>query len=471
MSAMARPNVLLVVLDTARADHFGPWGGRARTPAFDAFAAKGTVIPDARAAAPWTVPSHASMFSGLPPFMHGVTGGAARGSEGGLASLAPVIATHRDRWLPEVMRRSGYRTFAISANVWVTRQMGFDLGFDAFHPIGVANVAPRGGPPTRPQGAKGLIPAAARERLKGPARHLADARTGRDFGLRVAQSYLRREAWRGEDDVPFFGFVNIMECHAPYVPPGAFNTLKGAARLRAPGYARRFLLDAHATAYNLGAAEVPENALAAFRSLYAAEVAYADTFVGGMVRHLAAEGLTGNTLVMVTSDHGENLGEDHLLGHQLSLDTRLLHVPLAISGPGAPTEPEAAAWSTAGIPRLIADAAGVDGPWEPPGAIAVSQYEGGRRQIRHAARAESRYHLSDSQRARLDAEMELATDGTATLLRDHLGEHRAGPAESMAALSEALDAARGAGPPDSGSGYRPEEEAEIEAHLEQLGYL
>jgi hypothetical protein len=79
--------------------------------------------------------------------------------------------------------------------------------------------------------------------------------------------------------------------------------------------------------------------------------------------------------------------------------------------------------------------------------------------------------LSDSQRARLDAEMELATDGTATLLHDHLGEHRAGPAETMAGLSAALDAARGAGPADSGSGYRPDEEAEIEAHLEQLGYL
>jgi arylsulfatase A-like enzyme len=471
MSARSRPNVLLVVLDTARADHFGPWGGRARTPAFDAFAAKGAVVSNARAAAPWTVPSHASMFSGLPPFVHGVTGGAARGSDGGLVSLAPVIGTHSDRWLPEVMRRSGYRTFAISANVWVTPQMGFDLGFDAFHPVGVARVAPRGGTPARPTGVKGLIPAVARERLKGPARHFADARTGRDFGLQAALSFLRSEAWRGEDDVPFFGFVNIMECHAPYVPPDAFNTLTGIARLRAPAYARRFLLDAHATAYNVGAAEVPKDAITAFRSLYAAEVAYADTFVAGVVRHLAAEGLTEDTLVMVTSDHGENLGDDHLLGHQLSLDARLLHVPLAMSGPGTPAEPQATAWSTTGIPQLIAGATGVDGPWAEPGAIAVSQYEGGRRQIRHAARAEARYRFTDTQRARLDAEMELATDGTATLMRDHLGEHRAGPAEAMPALAEALDAARGPGPADTGPGYRPEEEAEIEAHLEQLGYL
>jgi arylsulfatase A-like enzyme len=468
---MTHPNVLLVVLDTARADHFGPWGGRGRTPAFDAFAAGGTVVPLARAAAPWTVPSHASMFSGLPPFLHGVTGGAARGPDGALATLAPVIQGHVDRWLPEVMRRNGYRTFAISANVWITREMGFGLGFDEFHPVGVARVAPRGAPAARPRGPKAMVPAGLRARVKGPVRHLGDARNGRDFGLRAALAHLRHEARRGGGDAPFFGFVNIMECHAPYLPPPPFNPLRGVERLRAPAYARRYLLDAHTTAFNLGAAEVPEAALASFRSLYAGEVAYADTFLAGMVAHLAAEGLTANTITVVTSDHGEHLGDGHLLGHQLSLDPGVLHVPFAVSGPEVPPVPPDAAWSTTGIPRLIADAVGFDPPWDAPGPIAVSQYEGGRRQIRHAGEAEDRYRLTEAQRAHLDAVMDQATDGVTTLTRDHRGEHVDGAEDRVPALREALDAVRGSGPPDAGSGYRPEQEAEIEAHLEELGYL
>jgi arylsulfatase A-like enzyme len=429
------------------------------------------VVPLARAAAPWTVPSHASMFCGLSPFVHGVTGGAARGLDGGLASLAPSINGHADRWLPEVMRRNGYRTFAISANVWVTPQMGFDLGFDEFHPVGVAGVAPRGAPPPPSRGARRLVPSGIRARLKGPVRQLGDARNGRDFGLRAALAHLRHEARGGPGDAPFFGFVNIMECHAPYLPPGPFNPLKGVERLRAPAYARRYLLDAHTTAYNLGAAEVPDAALAAFRSLYAGEVAYADTFLAGMTAHLTAEGLAMHTLTLVTSDHGENLGEDHLLGHQLSLDPRLLHVPFAVAGPGAPTEPPSGAWSTAGVPRLIADAVAIDSPWETPGPIAVSQYEGGRRQIRRVGEAEAGYALNDAQREHLGAVMAQATDGHAVLTRDHHGEHLAGSADRLAGLRAALDDAQGSGPADTGSGYRPDQEAEIEAHLEELGYL
>src|SRR5205085_5046770 len=132
-------------IDTARADHFGPYGGGARTTAFDELAAAGTLVRGARASASWTVPSHGSIFSGLLPGEHGVDGRAARSSERRLTSLRPAIERNAARWLPEVFRKAGYETAAISANVWITREMGFDLGFDMFTQVGLAGIAPRGG--------------------------------------------------------------------------------------------------------------------------------------------------------------------------------------------------------------------------------------------------------------------------------------------------------------------------------------
>src|SRR5918992_103184 len=376
MPSSDRPNVVVAVLDTARADHFGPFGGLASTPAFDALAAGGSAVR-AVSTSPWTVPSHASIFSGLLPFEHAVTGAAAITEDRRLASLAPGIERLEGRWLPEVLRRSGYRTVAVSANVWITPPMGFDAGFEEFVTVGTARIAPRGG--TRRRRLQDLLPDGLLRRAKRAVRYGRDARLGRDFGARAALGEVRRlAAESGRPGRPLFLFVNVMEAHAPYLPPAPFNPLAGAERLRAPAINHRYLGDEFVAAYNLGAAEVPDEALGILRRLYAAEVTYVDRFLAGLVD--AFEPLLDRTLLVVMADHGENLGEHHRLGHMLSLDERLLFVPLAVSGPGAPDLRGRPVTSLASLPALICEAAGIGvHPWRagaaPDAVVAVAQYE------------------------------------------------------------------------------------------------
>jgi arylsulfatase A-like enzyme len=471
MPSSDRPNVVLAVLDTARADHFGPFGGLASTPAFDALAARGSAVR-AVSTSPWTVPSHASIFSGLLPFEHGVTGAAAITEERRLASLAPAIERLADRWLPETLRRSGYRTVAVSANVWITPQMGFDLGFEEFVPVGTALVAPRGG--TRRRRLEDLVPYGLRRRAKRAVRYGRDARLGRDFGARATLSEVRRLAAESDHAArPLFLFVNVMEAHAPYLPPAPFNPLTGAERLRAPAINHRYLGDEFVAAYNLGAAEAPEEALGILRRLYAAEVSYVDRFLDGLVE--AIEPMLDRTLLVVTADHGENLGEDHRLGHALALDERLLFVPLAVSGPDVPDLGGRPVTSLASLPGLICEAAAIeDHPWAASGdgGVAVAQYESGWNHLRRAADVGRRYRLSAEQQLAMRAVHRAATDGRTLLVQGPAGERATG-AEATAETLERLRGALREAPEASveAGSDSPSEEAEIEARLRELGYL
>lgn len=233
-------------------------------------------------------------------------------------------------------------------------------------------------------------------------------------------------------------------------------------------------MNAHAVAYNAGAAEIPDDAMSTFRELYAGEIAHTDRFLERTLETLETNGVLGDTLVVVTSDHGENLGEDHLVGHQASLDDRLLHVPLVFVGPGAEHVPDSSGvFPMTGVPWVLARAAGLNGPWEPPGAVAVSQLRSGTLG-RVLEGAVDRFHLTDAHRAKLRRSIEQATDGTTTVTLDSLGLDRVdGPASGAPALRRAIEAARGEERdplPEEGFAS-PQEQAEIEAHLAELGYI
>src|SRR4051812_36102269 len=484
-----RPNVLLVVLDTARADHFGPLGGMAITPGFDDLAHRGSAAV-AISTSPWTVPSHASMFTGLLPFDHGVTGAAAITGDRRLASLRPAIEAQRGRWLPEVLRREGYRTVGVSANVWITKEMGFDVGFEEFHPVGMAKVTPRGAEPPRERRLRALAPEGLRGRAKRAARYLRDARRGRDFGAREALRRVRQLAAAPGEDRSWFLFVNVMEAHAPYLPPPGFGELAPKDRFLAPRVNHRWLGDAFVAAYNVGAEEEPPREdVRLLRSLYRAEVEYADSFLMGALEAFAPH--LDRTLVVVTADHGENLGEDHRLGHVAALDERLVRVPLAVAGPDAPVVAEATSLAT--LPGMVASAVGLEGhPYPAPGGIAVAQYESAWNHLRRASEVGQRHHLTPEQEALLHAPMSLATDGRSWLLRTGDAERAwsssgaAGPAApraaaapppaageliETAALRAALDAVATTPAAAAPAGATPEEEAEIESRLRELGYL
>src|SRR5215216_6595677 len=126
--AAVRPNILCVVLDTARADALEPYGAPAgASPAVAQLARSGTTLREIYATASWTLPSHGSMFTGLLPR-------AARVGETGAErrETAAILKGQSDRVLPEVLRRAGYATGAVSANVWVSEWTGFDTGFERF---------------------------------------------------------------------------------------------------------------------------------------------------------------------------------------------------------------------------------------------------------------------------------------------------------------------------------------------------
>src|SRR3954469_2158148 len=119
-------------MDTARRDAFTPYGARPdATPSVAQLASMGTAAPLAIASSNWTMPSHVSMFTGLMPR----TAGLSSPPEQKQANIGVVLEHFRDRLLPQVLRKAGYRTFGASANVWVSERNGFATGFDEWQDV------------------------------------------------------------------------------------------------------------------------------------------------------------------------------------------------------------------------------------------------------------------------------------------------------------------------------------------------
>lgn len=305
--APVRPNLVLLVLDTARADRFSCYGyARPTTPAVDALAARGILFREARSVAPWTLPAHASMFSGLPPRDHGATWAAF--SEPETAPLRELVArelapARPERMLAARLAAEGYRCVGFSPNPWVARSKGLALGFDEFHELWRDEERAAF---DQPKPADALAATLSGATVRGVRRMLAE-----------------RDA-----EQPFFLFVNLLDAHFPYEPPEPFRARLGgtdAAVARVQQGGRRAEL-----AMIAGAAPFPREELSA---LYDGELATADHFVGELVAALEEAGVFDDTLVVVTADHGEQLGEEGRWSHQLSVSEELLHVPLVLKLP------------------------------------------------------------------------------------------------------------------------------------------
>ncbi len=351
------PNVILVVLDTARADAFEPYGASAgATPTFAQLASAGALHAEAISSCNWTMPSHVSMFSGLLPR----TAGLSALPDGERSNCRIVMESHRERWLPDVLKRSGYATAAVSTNAWVTKQLGFATGFDEFR----SNVGKR----VHRMHDKGL---------RGRLRWYAQAFLARvDDGLTATER--RMDTWIENARNPFFWFVNLIECHSPYMPPRPYNDVGPLDRLRSGHDARRYQdLTGVWKACATGVMP-PEEALARMRHMYERSIRMMDDWLARLCEKLDHHGVLDDTLLIVTSDHGENFGEGNLFGHAVSLDDRLLRVPLVFAGPGAPSASDGVT-SLVDLPRLVARAIGLeDHPWTDNASmdgVAVAQYD------------------------------------------------------------------------------------------------
>jgi len=356
------PNIVLVVFDTARADAFTPYGAAPDvTPVIDSVARDGQAVEQAFSVANWTLPSHMSMLTGLMPRRLGLGHRLSHAPEGPMSVSTQALRTVGRRYLPVALQAAGYQTMAASASVWVGELSGFDLGISRFVTV-------------RSQ-RNHLVAGAG---LRRSFAYLSDAiRAEVDDGLTAVEGAVRGMLADADPRRPFFLFVNVFECHSPFLPPRPYNDLGPWSRALAGWDARRHLtLEGVFKACVTGRGPSPRS-LARMRHLYLRSVRSMDDWLGRLLDTLTEGGRLDDTLLVVTSDHGENFGEGGLIGHAVSLDDRLTHVPLVLRGaPEVPASP----FSLASLPGFLAAAAGLDDAvWREeavPEGVAVAQLDG-----------------------------------------------------------------------------------------------
>ncbi len=281
-----RPNLLLIVIDTLRADHLGCYGYRLDTsPAIDRFAEGAVLFEQAVAQAPWTRPSMATLMTGLYPATHGVTCKDFDVPKAECDVLPPSVTT-----LAEALKQAGYETAGIVANIQIDGLFGFGQGFDEYRSV-----------------FDELIAAEPDWRAKWHEFKWVNETT-REV-TEEALAWLERR--RGEN--PFFLYLHYLDPHAPYRPPAPYDAM--------------FKAHAYPCRYPAICAELP---------LYDGEIRYVDEHVGRLLDFMRRRGLAEKTVVVVTSDHGEAFGEHGARDrrHGLSLYENQLRVPLLIRAPG-----------------------------------------------------------------------------------------------------------------------------------------
>lgn len=300
-----RPNIVLIVMDTVRADHLSCYGyARPTTPNLDRLAARGVLFEQAVAPTSWTLPSLSSMLTGLLPHQHGASWGQA---------LDPEPQT-----LAQILGARGYETAGFNANeMYGLAGWRLDRGFDVYDDAGLW------------------------------LRHtLAGTLTGQSVYQALFQAFVRFDAFdhlnAGEINQqvfawlhhrsgrPFFLFINYNDAHRPYVPPSPYDrpfghipqsTLWNVAYSLPDGHphwsltpaGRRALIDGYDNSLN-----------------------YLDAEIGRLLEAISASPEAGSTYVLVAGDHGEGFGEHHTYDHGWNLYSEVLHVPLVVTGPGIP---------------------------------------------------------------------------------------------------------------------------------------
>jgi len=313
-------NVVFVVMDTVRKDRLSAYGyDRPTTPGLETFAEEAVRYEECVAPAPWTLPVHASMFTGSYPSEHGAT------QEKPYLEGATTLA--------ESLSEAGYVTACYSSNAWITPYTRLTDGFafqDNFFEVMPGDFL------------SGPLARAWKVMNDNDAlRSLADRLV--DLGNRAHEYFAGGEgadsktpavidrtiefvngATRAEK--PFFAFVNLMDAHLPYHPPAEYR------EEFAPGVDSNAVCQ-NAKEYNCGAREIDEAEWEAIGGLYDAEIRHVDAELSRLFDALRANDAWDDTLVIVCADHGELHGEHDLYGHEFSIYDPLVNVPLLVKHP------------------------------------------------------------------------------------------------------------------------------------------
>lgn len=311
MARAGSPNVVLIVLDTLRSDRVGVYGGGKLTPNLDRLAESSLTYTQAVSTAPWTLPTHASLFTGLYPDEHGVNWGHYKLSD-------------KPTTLAELYDQQGYDTFALTNNFLLDSDNGFDRGFASFlelHKHSKTRV-------WRFALTCGVLHWIGEQLGLGQFAGVdaGSARTNFLLDMQFKQSAANHR--------PFFTFVNYFEVHDPYLPPMPYlkRWLTPEQQQRA---ARLHQKQSNLCKQACGLSDtLSGDDIELLSALYNAEVAYQDAMVGDLIDKMQAQGLLDNTWLIVTSDHGELFGEGGQVFHTAGANWNLLHVPLFVRPPG-----------------------------------------------------------------------------------------------------------------------------------------
>ncbi len=282
-----RNNVILICLDSARADHMGAYGYSMRdtTPTMDALAARSTVFLDVSATAGWSKPSVPSFHTGTYPMQHGVYEGSTRDSEGKHSDVLPDEADT----IAERFRGSGYQTAAFIRNAQLRMGQGLEQGFDLYDD---------------------------------------DAGDARSIRWRATDWIDRRTP-----EEPFFLYLHFLDAHWPYAAPAEYMERYSSSAPPLPhgwkGLRERV---------NEGEVTLDDATLTALIARYDGALRYIDDELGKLFSALEQRGLASNTVVCIVSAHGEEFMEHGKIGHGNGLHEELLRVPWILHVPGRPAQ-------------------------------------------------------------------------------------------------------------------------------------
>jgi len=319
-SAPSRPDVVLISLDSVRAD-FLTFLDPETAPNLCELAQRGTIFGQAISGTSWTLPSHLQMFTGMPPVLHGVQEDDIR--------LDPELPT-----LPELLRSGGYQTAGFYTCWYLSGDYGFARGFERY---------------TNSMQGGDVLERALREALE--SEESLDRRRQAFQSWKPTNQFVNSPVVvdgaseildEVEEDEPLFLFAHFFDPHFDYIPPPPFGTRFD------PDYAGSITGVDYWTNPRIFDAtkspprQVSDRDLEHLRSLYRGEVAWTDDAIGRLLDHLEDRGRLDETLIIVTADHGEEFFEHGDRGHRRTLFDEVLRVPLLVVPPrgSAPAPPD-----------------------------------------------------------------------------------------------------------------------------------
>jgi arylsulfatase A-like enzyme len=271
------PNIIVIIMDTVRQDRLSCYGySRETSPNLERLSKTSRVYDNAYSTSGWTAPAHASLFTGLYPIAHGTTQKN--------WTMDKDLTT-----LAEILSAVGYKTFAVSENPWLSKLFHFDQGFSEYYETW-------------------------RIRNESPEENLA-------FEL------FSRFVNQAEKGRPFFAFINFMAAHNPYNSShqffGHFTSDKSI-----------YCTDNSWQGFFLGRRKFSPQEIQQLNEHYDEEILYVDYLVGRIADLLVEKQIWDETVFVVTSDHGENIGDHGLMDHVFSLYQTTIKIPLLIHYPG-----------------------------------------------------------------------------------------------------------------------------------------